>query len=134
MRILKHIMLSMRTFVLILIMLGLPLQGVLAGIMPICTQAQHENTVAGLESQISSFTPCIQHEDASHQPSTDIHDAANEADFSPFCDGVVCHISGNGLPPATSLLNHAGEYSFADSFDSRFTSSIPQQPQHPPLS
>jgi hypothetical protein len=135
MRILENIMLRIRTFVLVLIMLGLPLQGVLAAIMPLCAQAK--NVEAGPDAQIPSViipsAACAQHDDTRHEPSVDNDGPANEANFSLSCDGVVCHISGNALPPSASLLNLAGGHSYAISFDSRFTSSFPHQPQRPPL-
>jgi hypothetical protein len=134
MRILENIMLRTRTFVLILIMLGLPLQGVLAAIMPLGAQAK--NTSAGLEAQTSSTIPsvaCAQHDYMGHEPSVDNDGGVDEATLSLSCDGVVCHISGNGLPPAASSLNFVGGHSYTISFDSRFTSSIPRQPQRPPL-
>lgn len=135
MRILENIMLRIRTFVLALIMLGLPLQGVLAAIMPLCAQAK--NVEAGPDAQIPSViipsAACTQHGDTGPGPSVDNDGPANEANFSLSCDGVVCHISGNALPAAASLLNLAGGHSYAISFDSRFTSSFPHQPQRPPL-
>jgi hypothetical protein len=135
MRILENIMLRARTFVLVLIMLGLPLQGVLAAIMPLCAQAK--NVAVGPSAQIPSVimpsAACARHDDTSHKPSADNDGPVNEANFSLSCDGVVCHISGNALPPATSLLNLAGGHSYAFSSDSRFTSSFPQQLQRPPL-
>ena len=135
MRILENIMLRIRTFVLILTMLGLPLQGVLAAIMPLCAQAK--NVAAGPDAQIPSViipsSACAQHDDTSHDPSANNDGSVNEANFSLSCDGVVCHISGNALPPAASLLNLAGGHSYAISSDSRFTSSFPHQPQRPPL-
>src|SRR5688500_3240052 len=126
MRILENIILRARTFVLILIMLGLPLQGVLAAIMPLCAQAR--NMAAGPEAEIPSVMPsaaCAQHGDVSRERLADNDGPVNEADFSLSCDGVVCHISGNALPPAASLLNLVGRHSYAISFDSRFTSSFP---------
>ena len=128
-------MLRARTLVLILIMLGLPLQGVLAAIMPLCAQAR--NVAAGPDAQIPSViipsAACAQHDDVGHEPSVDNDGPVNEANSSLSCDGVVCHISGNALPPAASLLNLSGGHSYVISFDSRFTSSFPQQPQRPPL-
>ncbi|SOD41673.1 hypothetical protein [Nitrosovibrio sp. Nv4] len=132
MRILENMKLRASTFISILIMLALPLQTALAAIMPLCAQAK--NMPAGLETQISSAMPtliaCSQHDSNSHAGNDD---GAGEEDFTLSCDGVVCHISGNGLPPAASSLNFAGGFSYAISSNSRFSSFILQQPQRPPL-
>lgn len=131
-----NIMLRIRTFGLVLIMLGLPLQGVLAAIMPLCAQAKNV-AAAGPGTQIPSViipsAACTQHDGTGHEPSVDNDGTLNEANFSLSCDGVVCHISGNALLPSASLLNLAGGHSYAISSDCRFTSSFPHQPQRPPL-
>ncbi|SEO45792.1 hypothetical protein [Nitrosovibrio sp. Nv6] len=134
MRILENMKLRARTFISILIMLALPLQAALAAIMPLCAQAKNMPVVE-VETQISSAMPsliaCNQHNNSHEQPGND--DGAGEEDFTLSCDGVVCHISGNGLPPAASSLNFAGGFSYAISSNSRFSSFILQQPQRPPL-
>jgi hypothetical protein len=128
-------------------MSALPLQGALAAIMPLCAQAR--NMSAGLEDHIiplSSVIPsaipliaCGQHDSNSHEQRHSglgghgDDGAANEAGFALSCDGVVCHISGNGLPSAASALNFTGGFSYPVSFNSRFSSFILQQPQRPPL-
>ena len=140
-------MLRTRAFILILIMSALPLQGALAAIMPLCAQAR--NMSAGLEAHIiplSSVVPsaippvaCGQHDSNSHEQLHGGHGGygddgvANEAGFTLSCDGVVCHISGNGLPSVPTALNFAGGFSYPFSFNSRFSSFILQQPQRPPL-
>ncbi|MEO8165704.1 MAG: hypothetical protein ABI619_09950 [Betaproteobacteria bacterium] len=137
--ILEDMMLRTRTFILILIISALPLQGVLAAIMPLCAQAR--NMSAGLEAHfISSVIPsaispvaCAQHDSNSHEQLHSDDGAASEAGFAFSCDGVVCHISGNGLPSVPTALNFAGGFSYPISFNSRFSSFILQQPQRPPL-
>lgn len=132
-------MLRTRTFILILIILALPLQGALAAIMPLCAQAR--NMSAELEAHIiplSSVIPvaCGQHDSNDHEEFQGSHGddgAANEAGFALSCDGVVCHISGNGLPSVPAALNFTGGFSYPVSFNSRFSSFVLQQPQRPPL-
>ncbi|MEO8991975.1 MAG: hypothetical protein ABI271_03335 [Nitrosospira sp.] len=137
-------MLRKDTFILILIMLALPLQGALAAIMPLCAQAM--NMSVGLEAhaaQLSYAIPsaslpfaCGQHESNSHEQFHSGHGddgTESEAGFVLSCDGIVCHISGNGLPSAPAALDFAGEFSYATSFNSHFFSLSLQQPQRPPL-
>jgi hypothetical protein len=136
-------MLRTRTFILILIISALPLQGALAAIMPLCAQAG--NMSVGLEAHlISSVIPsaippvaCAQHGNNSQLHSSHGDDgddgAASEGGFALSCDGVVCHISGNGLPSVPTALNFAGGFSYPVSFNSRFSSFILPQPQRPPL-
>lgn len=124
-----------RTFILVLITLGLPVQGTLAAIMPLCAQAQ--NISAGLETQTPSAVPspsaCSQHDGGNHKQPGSADNAGDEAEFILSCDGVVCHISGNGLPPAASPLDFAGGFSYTILSNSPFSSYILQQPQRPPL-
>jgi hypothetical protein len=140
--ILDDMMLRTRTFILILIISALPLQGALAAIMPLCAQAR--NMSAELEAHIiplSSVIPvaCGQHDSNGYEQLHGSHGddgadgAANEAGFALSCDGVVCHISGNGLPSVPAALNFTGGFSYPASFNSRFSSFILQQPQRPPL-
>jgi hypothetical protein len=140
--ILDNMMLRTRTFIVILIISALPLQGALAAIMPLCAQAR--NMSAGLETHLissaipSAFTPaaCAQHDSNAHEQLHDVHgdnDPANDAGFALSCDGVVCHISGNGLPSVLAALNFTGGFSYPVSFNSRFSSFILRLPQRPPL-
>jgi len=125
-----------RKLVLVLIMVGLPLQGALAAIMPLCAQAaQVKDMSAGLEEPIHSAAPtgCSQHDTASHPQTVNNNSNPDEAGFALSCDGIVCHISGNGLPLAASVFNLAGGFSYTVAFNPRFTSSILPQPQRPPL-
>lgn len=142
-RILINMRPFLRKFVLILIILGLPMQGALAAIMPLCAQvAQAKGTSAGLETQIHAdismpsapSVGCGPHHIASHDQMVNTEDVADdEMAFTLSCDGVVCHINGNGLPPAAYALNSVSGFSYATPFNSRFTSFILQQPQRPPL-
>ena len=124
-----------RTFIMVLIMLALPVQGGLAAIMPLCAQAQ--NISAGLETQTNSAAPspsaCTQHDGGNHKQSASADNPSDEAEFILSCDGVVCHISGSGLPPAASALDFAGGFSYTILSNSPFSSFILQQPQRPPL-
>jgi hypothetical protein len=137
--ILDDMMLRTRTFILILIISALPLQGALAAIMPLCAQAR--NMSAELEAHmipLSSVIPvaCGQHDSNGHEQLHGSHGddgAAHEAGFALSCDGVVCHISGNGLPSVPAALNFTGGFSYPATFNSRFSSFILQQPQRPPL-
>ncbi len=126
---------KLHKLLLALIMIGLPLQGTLAAVMPLCAQAMQARDIrAGLEAlaHFSSPTACGQHDIDNHpQPVAD-NGNMNDATSALSCDGVVCHI-GSGLPPAASALNLTGGFSYAAPFNSRFTSSILAQPQHPPL-
>jgi hypothetical protein len=135
-------MLRTRTFIVILIISALPLQGALAAIMPLCAQAR--NMSAGLEAHLissaipSAITPvaCGQHDSNGHEQLHGGHGgdgAASEAGFALSSDGVVCHISGNGLPSIPAALNFTGGFSYPATFNSRFSSFILQQPQRPPL-
>ena len=137
--ILDNMMLRTRTFIVILIISALPLQGALAAIMPLCAQAR--NMSAGLETHLissaipSAFTPaaCAQHDSNAHEQLPGDNVPANDAGFAFSCDGVVCHISGNGLPSVPAALNFTGGFSYPATFNSRFSSFILQQPQRPPL-
>ena len=130
-------MLRVRTFLSILIILSLPLQGALAAIMPLCAQAR--NISGDPENQIDHEVPpaaCPLHDRSDHkqpdrQPGGD--NAEGEADLTLSCDGIVCHISGNGLPPAASALNLLGGFSYAILPISRLSSLVLQQPPRPPL-
>jgi len=132
-------MLRVRTFLSILIILSLPLQSALAAIMPLCAQARNISVSGGPENQIDHEVPsaaCPLHDNSDHkqpdgQPGGD--NAEGGADLTLSCDGVVCHISGNGLPPAASALNLPGGFSYAILSISRLSLLVLQQPQRPPL-
>jgi hypothetical protein len=132
-------MLRVRTFLSILIILSLPLQGALAAIMPLCAQARNISISGGSENQIDHEIPssaCSLHDSSNHkQPEGHPGGDGTEGgtDLTLFCDGVVCHISGNGLPPSASVLNLPGGFSYAIFPISRLSSLVLQQPQRPPL-
>ena len=142
-----HILISMksrsRLFVVVLVMLGLPLQGALAAIMPLCTQApqsvqphQALNPFPGFETQNHSAnpaSPCTQHEmDNADESAPETIDQPDE--MAATCDGAVCHISGNGLPAFATPVNSTGGFSYPAASSARFTSLILKQLQRPPLS
>lgn len=127
---------KLHKLLLALIMIGLPLQGALAAIMPLCAQAAHVLDIdAQPETMTHSATPtaCSKHDTSSHSQPAANEGGSDNAGFALSCDGVVCHISGNGLPPTAAVLNPSRGLSYAVSFNPRFTSSILQQPQRPPL-
>jgi hypothetical protein len=132
-------MLRVRIFLSILIILSLPLQGALAAIMPLCAQARNISVSGGPENQIDHEAPsaaCSLHDSSDHkQPDsqTDGDNVEGGADLTLSCDGVVCHISSNGLPSAASALNLPGGFSYAILPIFRLSSLVLQQPQRPPL-
>lgn len=132
-------MLRLRTFLSILIILSLPLQSALAAIMPLCAQARNISISGGSENQIDHEVPsatCPLHDGSDHkQPGgqTGNDSAEGGADLTLSCNGVVCHISGNGLPPSASALNLPGGFCYAILPTSRLSSLVLQQPQRPPL-
>ena len=113
-------MLRVRTFLSILIILSLPLQSALAAIMPLCAQARNISISGGPENQIDHEVPsaaCPLHDSSDHkQPQPDGQPGGDSTeggtDLALSCDGVVCHISGNGLPPSASVLNLPGGVSY----------------------
>jgi hypothetical protein len=132
-----------RLFVVVLVMLGLPLQGALAAIMPLCAQApqsaqphQALNPFPAFETQnhsSSPASPCTQHDmDNAEESAPEAVDQPDEMALT--CDGTVCHISGNGLPAFTVPVNSPGGFSYPAVFNIHFTSLILKQLQRPPLS
>jgi hypothetical protein len=132
-----------RLFVVALVMLGLPLQGALAAIMPLCTQApqsaqphQGANLFPGSEEQGHSSghaAPCTQHD------MDDVGESAPETIDQPdemalACDGAICHISGSSLPAFTPGISSTGGFSYPAASNIRFASLVLNQPQRPPLS
>jgi hypothetical protein len=124
-------------------MVGLPLQGALAAIMPLCTQASQSaqsqqalNPFPGFEAQShpsSLASPCSQHDmDNVDESAPETIDQPDEMALT--CDGAVCHISGSTLPAFTTHINSTGGFSYPAGSAARFTSLILKQPQRPPLS
>jgi hypothetical protein len=132
-------MLRLRTFLSILIILSLPLQSALAAVMPLCAQARNISISGGSENQIDHEVPsatCPLHDSSDHkQPDGQPGDDSVEggADLTVSCDGVVCHISGNGLPPFASVFNLPDGFCYVILPISRLSSLVLQQPQRPPL-
>lgn len=125
----ESIMVSGRKLLLVLIMLWLPLQGAIAAIMPLCVQAKQ----MGASLDIPAVTaPCDLHDDGEEVSTT--HNASDNTTSNLPCESLPCYASFSTLLPATyaSLISTGGS-SYAIAFDSRFTSAILQQPQHPPL-
>lgn len=122
-------MVSGRKLLLVLIMLWLPLQGAIAAIMPLCVQAKQ----MGASLDIPAVTaPCDLHDDGDEKFSKDR--ASGDMTSSLPCESLPCYASFSTLLPTTyASLIFIGGSSYAIAFDSRFTSAILQQPQHPPL-
>ncbi|WP_156972506.1 hypothetical protein [Nitrosospira sp. NpAV] len=110
-------------------MLWLPLQGAIAAIMPLCVQAKQ----MGASLDIPAVTaPCDLHDEGEEASAT--HNAPSDMTSSLPCESLPCYASFSTLLPAThASLISTSSFSYATAFDSRFTSAILQQPQHPPL-
>jgi hypothetical protein len=127
---------KLQKLLLVVIMAGLPLQGALAAIMPLCAQTAHVldiNTQSEAMAHSATSTACSKHDAGNHPQPAASDSGSDNAGFALSCDGVVCHISGNGLPPAAATLKPSSGLSYAISFNPRFTSSSLPQPQRPPL-
>lgn len=123
-------MLTGRKFILVLIMLWLPLQGAIAAIMPLCVQAKEMG--ASLDIPAVTVACDLHHDDDADKTATS--NAADDATFSLPCESVHCFTSFSTLlPSAYAAPILAGNSSYALPFNSRFSSSFPQQPQRPPL-
>jgi hypothetical protein len=122
-------MVSGRKLLLVSIMLWLPLQGAIAAIMPLCVQAKQ----MGASLDIPAVTaPCDLHDDSEEASTT--HSAPDNMTSNLPCESLPCYASFSTLLPAAyASLTSTGGSSYAAAFESRFTSAIPQQPQHPPL-
>ena len=115
---------------LVLIMLWLPLQGAIAAIMPLCVQAKQ----LGVNLDIPAVTAaCDLHHD-DDRPAMGGGSAPDDPTFNLPCEIVPCFTSFSAmLPSAYAALIFVGDSSYSASFNSRFTSIVLQQPQHPPL-
>ena len=124
-------MLNKRKFLLVLLMLWLPLQGAIAAILPLCVQAKQ----LGASLDIPVTAACDLHHDNGGDSST-MNDGSASPDMTLNlpCESVPCFTSFSAmLPSANATQIFIGGASYAISFNSRFTSAILQQPQHPPL-
>ncbi len=111
-------------------MLWLPLQGAIAAIMPLCVQAKQLGVSLDIPAVI---TACDLHHD-DDRPVMGGGSAPDDPVFNLPCESVPCFTSFSAmLPSAYAALIFAGDSSYSASFNSRFTSIILQQPQHPPL-
>jgi len=125
-------MVSGRKLILVLIMLWLPLQGAIAAIMPLCVQAKQ----LGASLDISAVTTAcdLHHDDGGDSSTMNSGSASPDMTLNLPCESVPCFTSFSAmLPSANATQIFIGGASYAISFNSRFTSAIPQQPQHPPL-
>jgi hypothetical protein len=124
-------MLNKQKFLLVLIMLWLPLQGAIAAIMPLCVQAKQ----LGTSLDVSAVTAaCDLHHDDDESSTVNNGSASPDMTFNLPCESVPCFTSFSAmLPSANATQIFIDGASYAASFNSRFTSVIPQQPQHPPL-
>jgi len=124
-------MVSGRKLILVLIMLWLPLQGAIAAVMPLCVQAKQ----LGASLDIPAVTTaCDLHHDDDDRSTVNSGSASPDMTLNLPCESVPCFTSFSAmLPSANSTPIFTGGASYAASFNSRFTSAIPQQPQHPPL-
>ncbi|MBA2659206.1 MAG: hypothetical protein H0U72_06585 [Nitrosospira sp.] len=115
---------------LVLIMLWFPLQGAIAAIMPLCVQAKQ----LGANLDIPSVTAaCDLHHDDDRSAMSG-GSAPHDPTFNLPCESVPCFTSFSAiLPSAYAALIFVSGSSYSASFNSRFTSIILQQPQHPPL-
>ncbi|GAB1718951.1 MAG: hypothetical protein NTAFB09_06820 [Nitrosospira sp.] len=131
-----------RLFAVVLVMLGLPVQGALAAIMPLCAQVSQSiqahpvlNPFPGFEAQNHSSSlasPCSQHDmNDANESAPETIDQPDEMALG--CDGAVCHISGSSLPAFTPQISSTGAFSYLAVSNARFTSLILKQPQRPPL-
>ena len=72
--------------------------------------------------------------DASNRSYYRVGTAPDDPVFNLPCESVPCFTSFSAmLPSAYAALIFAGDSSYSASFNSRFTSIILLQPQHPPL-
>lgn len=123
-------------------MLWLPLQGAIAAIMPLCAQAKQ----IGVSLDIQAVTAAcdLHHDEAGQseasqsagQSAPQLHkDGAPDNMMSSLpCESLPCYAGFTTLlPSAYPALIFTGGYSYAVSFNSRFTSFILEQPQRPPL-
>jgi hypothetical protein len=124
-------MVSGRKLILILIMSWLPLQGAIAAVMPLCVQAKQLGASLDIPAATSA---CDLHHDDDDSSTVNSGSASPDMTLNLPCESVPCFTSFSAmLPSANSTQIFIGGASYAASFNSRFTSAIPQQPQHPPL-
>ncbi len=116
----------MRRFILILIMLWLPLQGVFAAAVPLCTHEEIAGTMnADVISAIDDHLLPIHHE----QPMDNNMTSNQECEVN-----TLCHAScSTVITTACSTAILSGSSSYTVTFTHKPASHIPEQPQHPPL-
>jgi len=113
-------MLSGRKLLLFLIVLWLPLQGVLAAVVPLC---MHENNASTLTD-----APAL-------SPQAACHEMDQTAASNLPCDNCApCHAGCNApIPSVASTIIPDSSSSYAVSHNSRIALFVPAQPQRPPL-
>lgn len=122
-------MLSGRKLILVLIMLWLPLQGVIAAVMPLCVQVK--DIGVNLDTPpVTTIAGDHQHDACHKQP---MDSTTDNVTSSLPCDGTPCNTCSTMILSAASTAILAGGSSYAVSFNSRFTSFVLEQPQRPPL-
>ena len=125
----EKMMLSGRKFILVLIMLWLPLQGVIAAVMPLCVQVQ--DIGVNLDAPpVTTIAGDHQH-DACHKQSMD--STTDNVTSNLPCDGTPCNTCSATILSASSTAIPTGGSSYAISFNSHFTSFVLEQLQRPPL-
>jgi len=110
-------------------MLWLPLQGAAAAALSVCAQEKNFHSPVGQPT----ITIDKHHHDGCHKQATD--DTADHVLAGLFCDDTSCNaysstpiLSGYIAPQLLKIT------SAVISSNSGFTSFVPEQPQHPPLS
>ncbi len=128
----KTMMLSGRKLILVLIMLWLPLQGVIAAVMPLCVQVKDFGV--NLDAPpVTTIAGDHQH-DVCHKQSMQSMDSTIDNVTSNLpCDGTPCNTCSATILSASSTAIPTGGSSYAISFNSHFTSFVLEQLQRPPL-
>ena len=125
----KKMMLSGRKLILVLIMLWLPLQGVVAAVMPLCVQVKDIGVNLDA-SPVATIAGDHQH-DVCHKQSMD--STMDNVTSNLPCDGTPCNTCSTMMLSASATAIPTGSSSYAVSFNSRFTSFVLEQLQRPPL-
>lgn len=115
-----------RRYFLILIMLWLPLQGVLAAAVPLCTHEENAGTLnADVVSVIDDHLHTIGHEQPMNNNMTSSQECETNTLCHASCSTVITSARSTAIPSNSS--------SYTVSLISNSISFIPEQPQRPPL-
>ena len=122
-------MLSGRKLLLVLIMLWLPLQGVLAAVVPLCLHENNAATLALADASASSAQA------ACHEMHGAMDVDQNTTASNLPCDNCApCHAGCNApIPSIAATIIPDSTSSYATSLNTRITLFVPAQPQRPPL-